>query len=342
MHSSHAALPRSVGPYTVVRTTKLLTSSSPFLIFGSFATQGIEIEEPPGDLSIGSGYGMKHWTNICCMGAPDNISTSSFDTAPISGGNHTSLYTVPLPGLNGNGVFGDQSTGTIRSQHSNTTAVPSAITVQVINPNAVQSAAGTAVAAVCPVRLDLCNSTKSWGQVADELLSYYRPRVLAGGKLALRGVQMDSHPLSMTDVSDFRELWEVDPLITAPSTLVWNSQREQQNIVNPGAFSPAQTTFRCEPRPEGWAPMVYYNPYNAAKGPSERQEMSFLVTVEWRVRFDISNPACSSHSLHKPTTDVQWHSHMKKAVDMLPGVIDIVERVANTGMGIYRASQVLA
>jgi len=146
----------------------------------------------------------------------------------------------------------------------------------------------------------------------------------------------------MTDVSDFRELWEVDPLITAPSTLVWNSQREQQNIVNPGAFSPAQTTFRCEPRPEGWAPMVYYNPYNAAKGPSERQEMSFLVTVEWRVRFDISNPACSSHSLHKPTTDVQWHSHMKKAVDMLPGVIDIVERVANTGMGIYRASQVLA
>jgi len=182
--------------------------------------------------------------------------------------------------------------------------------------------------------MDLFSSGKTWSEVGEEVISYFRPRVLTGGKLALRGVQMDSMPLSMSDVSDFRGLYKVDPLVCSPSSLVWDEAMNLQDIQGAAGLNDSQKTFAADFHPEGWAPMVYYNPYNASKQPSERKEMTFLVTMEWRVRFDISNPASSSHVMHKPSTDSEWHSLIQKASNALPGVLDIVERVADTGLRI--------
>jgi len=333
--SAPAGLPRAVGPYTIVRTTTIITSKSPLLIFGTYANQAVAGAGAPTGMRFGNGLGEKYWTNVCAVGAPEEMSVSEFNDAAISGGTHTQVHMIPVPGTTANGVFAfnvaQGQTPTFENGYSNTTAVPSAVSVQIINPTAVQTAAGTGIAAVCPVRLDLAGTEKTWRTIGDEILSYYRPRVLTGGKLALRGVQMDSLPLSMTDVSDFREVWGIDPLMTAPSTMQWSYQSTVQNIVGAPALSDSQKTFGCHIHPEGWAPMVYYSPYNASRAPADRQEMSFLVTMEWRVRFDISNPACSSHALHKPSSDVQWHNMISKAVSVLPGVIDIVEKVANAG-----------
>jgi hypothetical protein len=285
------------------------------------------------------------WTNVCAIAAPDDVTVDDFGTSQIGFGKNSQIHSIPVPGSSANGVFAHVVTPASATPHfhreaANTTAVPSAISVQIINPTSVQTAAGTGVAAVCPVRLDLSGSEKTWKQVGEEVLSYYRPRVLTGGKLALRGVQMDSLPLSMTDVSDFRELYEVDPLSCAPSALQWSYNSVEQTIEGAPALSVAQKTFSCNLHPEGWAPMVYYSPFNAAKAPNDRQEMSFLVTTEWRTRFDISNPACSSHALHKPSSDVQWHNMISKAVSVLPGVIDIVEKVANAGARMARYAPV--
>lgn len=338
--SAHAGLPRAVGPYTVVRTTTIVTSKSPLIIFGTYATQAVNGATAPQKLYLGNGYGDKMWTNVCAVAAPDDIAVTDFNDAAIGAGNHTQVHSIPVPGASSNGVFAynyainpppaGKEPGFLL-EYSNTTAVPSALSVQIINPTPVQTAAGTGIAAVCPVRLDLAGTQKTWKTVGDEILSYYRPRVLTGGKLALRGVQMDSLPLSMTDVSDFREVWGIDPLICAPSAMQWSYEAAVQTIEGAPALTDPQKTFGCNLHPEGWAPMVYYSPYNAAKPPADRQEMTFLVTMEWRVRFDISNPACSSHALHKPSTDVQWHNMISKAVSVLPGVIDIVEKVANAG-----------
>ena len=283
------------------------------------------------------------WTNICAVAAPDEIAVSDYNSAAIGAGTHMQMHELPAPGSSVNGEFVHETgnnTLVFESLHANTTCVPSALSVQIINPTPVQTAAGTGVAAVCPVRLDLSGSAKSWKDIGDEVLSYYRPRVLTGGKLALRGVQMDSMPLSMTDVSDFREIYGVDPVVTAPSSVRWNSGVTLQNIPAPALLTDAQKTFGVNLQPEGWAPMVYYSPYNAQRDPVDRQEMSFLVTMEWRVRFDISNPACSSHTLHKPSSDIQWHNMISNAVKVLPGVIDIVEKVANAGARMARYAPV--
>jgi hypothetical protein len=275
------------------------------------------------------------------MGAHGNIGMADFAKSSIGTNNISEMWTIPPPGASTNGVFAEEDPAgawEFNQHYSNTTVVPSAISVQIICPESLQTAGGQAVAAVCPVRLDLCGTDKSWKTVGDELLSYFRPRVLTGGKLALRGVQLDSMPLSMTDCSDFRELYGIDPHTAAPTQLCWSNDPKVQGV--PPVFPPfttPQTTFNVPIHPEGWAPLVYYSPYNASRVADARVEMSFLVTTEWRVRFDISNPASSSHVMHPCTTDQQWHNHIQRAQSALPGVLDIVEKVASTGIGVYKA-----
>jgi len=120
---------------------------------------------------------------------------------------------------------------------------------------------------------------------------------------------MDSHPLSMSDVSEFRGAHEVTASLNA------------------GGVTPANWSLVDAPYDtNGWAPMVIFNPDSAA--------LSLLVTIEWRVRFDMSNPAVSSHTHHGVTSDVSWEKHVAAATRQLPGVLDIVEKVASTGMSV--------
>jgi hypothetical protein len=132
---------------------------------------------------------------------------------------------------------------------------------------------------------------------------------MSGGKLALRGVQMDSHPLSMSDVSEFTGLTSITDATNQGGTgaVAWNDD-----------------PYKVDP--SGWAPMVIYNPTN--------EPLALLVAIEWRVRFDISNPAVSSHAHHGVSSDASWEKHIAAATRQLPGVLDIVEKVANTGMAV--------
>jgi len=175
-----------------------------------------------------------------------------------------------------------------------------------MGPQALSAAAGQVVAAVVPARLDLTDDTRTWEEVQTIVTSYFRPRLLSAGKLTLRGVQMDSHPLSMAEVSSFEPLIHEAPNPSGGAARGWSNY---------------------EPYPCGWAPMAFVNPSGAA--------LQLLIAVEWRVRFDIGNPAIASHQHHGVSSDVSWDQQIRRATDALPGVIDIVERVANSGMGIY-------
>lgn len=158
--------------------------------------------------------------------------------------------------------------------------------------------------------MDLQDDSRTWPEIEAYFLSYFRPRMLSAGKLVLRGVQMDSHPLSMNDCSEF---------------LPYTAKVDQTGRVWDDA---AQTN------PRGWAPMVVFNPSN--------ETINLLVTVEWRVRFDIANPAVSSHRHHGVSTDQAWDQHIRRATDSLPGVVDIVEKVASTGMALKGAASLFA
>lgn len=281
-NSCHAALPRAVGPYTVVRTSALLTSSAKFIMIGTTRVQGGSAAIPNENID--------YWSNICMA--------ESIGTGAIKNSKATKFSMVKAPGGNAN----DRASSTF-------TCCPAAISAQVMGKSNLQSADGQLAAAVVPARMDLYGDVRPWETIGNDLVSYFRPRLMSAGKLSLRGIQMDSHPLSMADVSQFLPMEPTNAPIEPEGG--WN-----------GAGMPHFT---------GWAPMCVYNPDGAA--------LSILVSIEWRVRFDMNDPAVSSHSHHGVTTDSAWDKGVQRATAMLPGVLDIVEKVANTGAAVYNIAR---
>lgn len=261
----HAPLPRATGPYTVVRTTNLVASSAKFSMVGAFK-----------DLS------KNLWTNVCLI--EDVVAGTS-----ISAAGNALARSVPFPG--GAALLG-----------SGLTAVPAAISVQVMNPEALQATTGICALGVCSTQLDVNNRLESWNELATEFISFFRPRLCSAAKLSLRGIQMNSYPMDMSSVSDFRPLFPIGD----------------------------QTTFTLDNgvagsglAPDGWAPIVIVNENGVA--------LQLLVTIEWRVRFDIGNPAVASHVHHGVTSDVDWNKMLTNAIALGNGAVDIASKVASAG-----------
>ncbi len=268
---AHIPLPRSVGPYTVTKTTALISSNDRVNIIGCFSQN-----DPSKSLT-------EFWNTV---GLLKSVNSAN----PISGPGNAYLHNLPFPGnstLTGSGL----------------TAVPAAISVQIMNPNPLQSSKGIVAAAVCPTQLDLRGRAETWQAFGTEFVSFMRPRLMSAGKLALRGVQLDSYPLNMSALAEFRPVISV-----ADGAVQWDSNNQLH--------------------PQGFAPIVVVNQASTDDPPLE---LNFLVTIEWRTRFDIGNPAVSSHSHHGVSTDQHWDSLVRRAVDRGAGAVDIVERVANAG-----------
>jgi hypothetical protein len=266
---AHAPLPRSVGPYAVVRTTRIFQSNKRVNVFGV-------VKNPISTLNTDL------WTNIICFQSDDG-------SLPISATDNTQIKTIPMP-------------GTTSDEDSTLSCVPAAMSVQVMNPNALQTTSGLVYAAVCPTQLNLCNNTRTWDDFEDEFTSYMKPRLLSGPKLALRGIQMNSYPLNMGTLATF------DKCVTySDSTITWTA----------GLGDTSNVSL------DGLAPMVVVNRNNI--------NLTYCVSVEWRVRFDISNPAVASHKHHGITSDTAWDSMVKAATNLGNGVRDIAEVVASAG-----------
>ena len=290
-HNEHLPLPRPVGPYTVVRTTALISSSAKYIQFGTF---GYDINR------AGSTAGFR-WTNVCAL---EDVTSGD----PVNGTSNTRCHTVPFPG--GSLVSG-----------SGLTAVPSALTVQLMNPEAIQTTKGIIAGAVSGTQLNMCGRIETFDELATEFVSFQRPRLMSAAKLSLRGVTANSIPLNMNKVSEFAPVDTV-----TDGTLSWTG--------NPGLDRDNLT-------PSGWAPIVFVN-YGEPEGETVvRPALRFLVTMEWRVRFDIGNPAVASHRNHGLASDADWAGRIKSALAYGHQIRDIVETVANIG-GAARSMMALA
>jgi len=188
------------------------------------------------------------------------------------------------------------------------TVVPSAFTVQIMNPNALQTTQGMIYAGVMNTQAAVGDRTEHWDTWATKFVEFQNPRILTAPKLALRGVQINSYPLNMGVISDFKTLHGIGH---TEGTFEWSSELE----------------------PHGFAPIVVYN---AAS--TEKPELEFLVTTEYRVRFDLNNVASASHKQHPIASDKVWADLMARASSLGNGVIDIVESVANAGEMVGRGA----
>lgn len=268
---AHLPLPRAVGPYLTIRTTKRFSTSDPLVVFGTFEHYGVP--GAPNSLS-------PNWDSLCAFSVP----LAQMGNTPATAGNTINGYCMDLAG------FGNSAQ-----------AVPSAMTVQVMNPNSLQETCGMIYGSVMTTQIKPRYATQTFNQMADGMVQFMNPRLMAAPKLALRGVQASSYPLNMAEVADFKDL-----------------TYHTDGLKHIDAFDGV-----------GWAPIVFYNPdCGAHAGPA----LEYLVTTEWRVRFDTSNPAAAGHVTHRLASDSTWAATIDKAAKLGAGMIDIADVVANSGL----------
>lgn len=180
---------------------------------------------------------------------------------------------------------------------------PAAYSIQIMNPNALQTTSGIVYIGRIRTALRMSEDLSETAAVlANDLVSYNNPRLCAAAKLAFRGVQVDLVPFNMADLATFTTV-------------------SSDTFTQYGAASP---------NPTGFAPMFIYNPNTI--------NLQYLVTCEWRTRFDPSNPAQATHALHPPATEGAWAQALHAAEALGNGVVDIADRVANVGQAIYGAA----
>jgi len=273
LHPCHLPLPRAVGAYTVIRTTDIVNSAREAVLFGVFKGPAQQFTETAWltDIAV---------TNPNSQGLDRPIG----DTELEAGGNAEFYASTALGETSLNGAR----------------MVPAAITVQIMNSQALQNASGIVYIGRCKTVLDLMGAGRTWRQIMDELVSYSAPRLCSAGKLALRGVQVNAIPNNMSVLSDF-----------VPRRIAANGRQKWDEAEYAADF-------------EGFGPIFVYNPDNVT--------LKYLVTIEWRMRFDPLNPAYAGHTMHKPATESTWNQVIGEAESLGNGVKDIADVVGDVGM----------
>jgi len=256
----------------VIRTTDIFSSVAKVALFGTFKGPGNQFTETT-------------WLNISAVSSVNPI-------AAIGAADNARIH--PSAALAASGL--DQAR-----------MVPSAMTVQIINPEALQTTDGIAFIGRSKVVLDLMGDTRTWEDVAKELVAYSAPRQCSAAKLAMRGVQVNAIPNNMSVLSDFVPRRYVDGG-TAAQAVTWSS-------------TGFQTDF------EGFAPIFVYNPSQIG--------LQYLVTIEWRMRFDPMNPAYAGHVMHPPASEATWSKVINDAESLGHGVQDISDVVGDKGCAPY-------
>jgi len=225
----------------------------------------------------------------------NNPETTWFNTVAVGSANPSN----PINGVNNAGFWPDPALTS--SGFDSCRLVPAAITVQVMCPRNLQSADGITYIGRTKQVLDLAGDPRSWTTLAEELVSFSAPRLCSAGKLALRGVKVDAIPYNMSQLADFcpRGIMDANPF-----DKTWNE----------GSFD-AQF--------EGFAPIFCYNKNNV--------DLQYLVTVEWRTRFDPSNPAYAGHVYHPIASDTCWNDTIKGMEAEGHGVVDMAEGIVDFG-----------
>lgn len=274
-HPHHLPLPRAVGPYSVARTTGIYQTNHGVVLLGPMGfqtTSGLE------------------WSTLC------GVSGQSSGTSMNSANGTEPILFESLAGSGWNGAK----------------ICPAAFSVQIMNPEALQTTAGMIYIGRLRTKTGMTNRTDSWGSFANNAVAYNNPRLCAAAKLAMRGVKIDAVPYNMVEMAEF------GPRVDVPAgDFTWD-----------GTGTAGAMDFR------GFAPIFIYNPDNV--------ELQYLITCEWRTRFDPTNPAQATHVQHPVSSDNTWGRALGYMEQVGHGVVDIVEAVQRYGAIAKRGYQAIS
>lgn len=283
---AHLPLPRAVGEYTVTRVTQHFSSGAELIMLCPFRVG----QDSESLLTAATEYSAPRWSTV--MGLQWTSLAESLNTV-------SSCVGVNMTALENYGTA---------------SVVPAAFSVQVMNANALQSADGLIFAGRSNAQIKKLGSAESVQTLADSFVAFMKPRLLAGGKLALRGIHVDSYPLDMNELASFT------PLGYLPNTS--QGQSEPDIVWDRDGGASGKPCLRGNPA--GFAPIFIYN--------RNAENLQYLVTVELRSRFDVTTPAAASHRVHNPATDRQWANAIKKSASLGHGAKDIAETTAAKGI----------
>jgi len=184
---------------------------------------------------------------------------------------------------------------------------PAAVTVQVMNPNALQTTSGIVYMGRLRTNATLSSQAATWAEYFNNFVSYSQPRLCSAAKLAMRGVKISAVPYNMAEMANIND----------------------RRTVTDGAYTWDHTTVEGTLNPCGFAPMCVYNP--------DGINLDFLITTEWRVRFDPSNPAMAGAIRHPASTDQFWSRALAALEAAGHGVVDIADTVSTVGSYAFNA-----
>jgi len=268
----HLPLPRPVGPYITVRTTRVVQGAHTCCFIGAFSTEGGE-------------YRRQKWASTCmlasvnpglAMNAPNNLQTHSYSAM-----------------ANTAWSFAD--------------VTPAAVTVQVMNPNALQTTSGIIYIGRLRTCAMLSQQGTTWDEYLNNFVSYSQPRLCSAAKLSMRGVKVSAIPYNMAEMADFNTRRDI-----SDTTYTWDNSTSEGSL-----------------KPCGFAPVCVYNP--------DAVNLDYLITTEWRVRFDPSNPAMAGAVRHPAATDQFWSRALAALEAAGHGVVDIADTVTTVGSYAYNA-----
>mgnify|MGYP003701576721 FL=1 len=272
----HLPLPRAVGPYTTVRVTSRHSLTEQFGLFGPMHNYDM------------SGFPGREWVDTVGI----SFGVTSMQNA-ISSGDNARVFTRSM----GRGW-------------DNASIVPSAFSIQVMNPQPMQTAQGMFYIGRLGYVPNLVGDLRTVEEFKNECIAYFAPRLCSGGKLVMRGIQADCLPFNMNEMADF-ENWR--KMQSNASTITY---REPTTPAEPGL-----QTFGA------MAPIFIATDGNI----SAERPLELLICQEYRVRFDPTNPAAAAHTMKPVASDHTWYRAASLGVKLGNGVVDINAKVAAAG-----------
>jgi len=305
LNPRHLSLPRAVGPYTVIRLTKTFSTSDAVVIIGTFREQYLA------ETKDGTG----NWSTTCAMScAESELGKYIKPQGPVNQAIWSAYKFDTLEGME-------------RAQ-----VTPSAITVQVMNANPLQTTGGLVYGGVLKTMLKESNRANiTPGDLKSGIIATQAPRLMSMPKLGLRGVKVQSYPMNMSQLADFQ--------IISDSQFQDGAERSTNFAWGTHNSGLADPTHDLPINPSGFAPIMFVR--DGDPTPGSPDVLTFQVTTEFRVRFDLSNVASASHTHHKVSTDSHWDRLTKVASDAGHGVLDIADSQAVRGAA-YSAAEAAA